>query len=331
MFAQRFVFEAPQPLLDRIAGRPASRVVIAGSDHELPMQAAAEAARRGLIQPILVGDEQRTREIAERIGWDLAGAEVVPAAAEEAVAESVARVRDGAADVLAKGHVDTSTLMSAVLKRDSGLRTTRRLTHVFYLTAPVWTHPLIISDAALNVAPDLETKRHITRNAIRVAQAAGIERPRVAILSGSEKPSDRMPSSVEAEQLAQELSEDASLNCEVAGPLAMDLAISPDAGRAKGLDGPVIGHADVVIVPTLEAGNILYKTLVYANGATAAGLVVGARVPIVLTSRADPPSARLTSFALAALVADRDGEALQNNDRPANEENHDCSPPRRPD
>lgn len=303
MFAQRHVYETPQPLLDQVANQRASRTVIVGSDHELPMQAAADAARLGLIQPVLVGNEQRIREIADQIGWDLDGAEIVGlSATDDPVARSIELVQHGAADVLAKGHVDTSRLMAGVLRRDSGLRTERRLTHAFYLTAPIWTHPLIISDAALNVAPDLETKRHIARNAITLAQATGIKRPRLAILSGTEQASDKMPSSMEAGQLAEELAADATLECDVAGPLAMDLAISPEAGRIKNMQGPVIGHADITIVPTLEAGNILYKTLVYANGATAAGLVMGARVPIVLTSRADPPNARLTSFALASLA-----------------------------
>lgn len=305
MFAQRYVFEPPQSLLDRVADQPPSRAVIVGSDHELPMQAAADAARLGLIQPILVGNEHRIRTLAEQIGWDLGGAEIAGLTDEEdPVTRSIEIVQRGAGDVLAKGHVDTSRLMSGILHRESGLRTERRLTHAFYLTAPIWTHPLIISDAALNVAPDLETKRHIARNVIALAQAAGIRRPRLAILSGTEKPSDKMPSSMEARQLAEELAADSTLECDVAGPLAMDLAISPEAGRVKGMEGPVIGQADAVLVPTLEAGNILYKTLVYANGATAAGLVMGARVPIVLTSRADPPSARLTSFALASLAAE---------------------------
>lgn len=303
MFAQRHIYETPQTLLDRVANRAASRAVIVGSDHELPMQAAADATRLGLIQPVLVGNEQRIRAIADQIGWDLDGAEIVGlSSTDDPVARSIEIVQRGGADILAKGNVDTSRLMSGVLSRNSGLRTERRLTHAFYLTSPVWTHPLIISDAALNVAPDLETKRHIARNAITLAQAAGITRPRLAILSGTEKPSDKMPSSMEARQLAEELAADATLECDVAGPLAMDLAISPEAGQIKNMQGPVIGHADITIVPSLEAGNILYKALVYANGATAAGLVMGARVPVVLTSRADPPNARLTSFALASLA-----------------------------
>jgi phosphate acetyltransferase len=309
MFTQRFSFEAPADLLERLAGREPPRVVIAGGDHELPLQAAADAARLGIIRPLLVGDRERTRRIAASLDWKLDEAAIIAAAPESVVEKSIELIKSGDADVLAKGHVDTSRLMSAVLNRASGLRTQRRLTHAFYLTSPVWTRALTISDAALNVAPDLETKRDITVNAIRLAQAAGVARPKVAIVSGTEKPSARMPSSIEAEQLARELSADPTIDCDVAGPLAMDLAISPDAGKVKGLRGPVVGHADIVIMPTLEAGNILYKALVYACGATAAGVVMGARVPIVLTSRADPPSARLTSFALALLVSEQ--EALR--------------------
>jgi phosphotransacetylase len=312
MFIQRFSFEAPADLLNRLVGREPPRVVIAGSDHELPLQAAADATRLGIIRPILVGDCGQTRRIAAEIGWALDDANLIAAADPiAAVEKSVEIIKSGGADVLAKGHVDTSGLMSAVLRRDSGLRTQRRLTHAFYLTSPVWTRALTISDAALNVAPNLETKRHIALNAIHLARAAGVVRPKVAIVSGTEKPSARMPSSVEAEQLARELASNPAIDCDVAGPLAMDLAISPDAGQVKGLHGPVVGQADIVIVPTLEAGNILYKTLVYACGATAGGVVMGARVPIVLTSRADPPSARLTSFALAVLAAEQEARAAE--------------------
>ncbi len=305
MFTQRFSFEAPADLLERSAGNEPKRAVIVGSDHELPLKAAADAARRGMIRPILVGDRERTLQIAATIGWDLSDTEIVPATGVEAIVEkSIDVIKSGNADLLAKGHIDTSRLMSAVLSRSSGLRTGQRLTHAFYLTSPVWSRALTISDAALNVAPDLDTKRDITLNAIRMAHAAGLKHPRVAILSGTEKPNQKMPSSIDAELLARELAGKPDIGCDVAGPLAMDLAISPEAGRVKGLSGPVVGHADIVIVPTLEAGNILYKTLVYACGATAGGIVMGARIPIVLTSRADPPSARLTSFALAALVAE---------------------------
>lgn len=308
MFAQRYVYEAPQPLLEQMAQYPTTRIAIVGADRELPLQSAAEATQAGLITPLLVGNESRIRALAAQIGWNLDGAEIVGVGDEQdPVSRSIELVQRNSADALAKGHVDTDWLMSGILQRESGLRTGRRLTHVFYLTSPIWTHPLIVSDAALNVAPDLETKRHIALNAISLARAAGIKHPRLAVLSGTEKPSKKMPSSIEAQQLVRKLADDDQLECDIAGPLAMDLAISPEAGRVKDAQGPVIGHADIVIVPTLEAGNILYKTLVYANGATAAGLVMGARIPIVLTSRADPPSARLSSFALAALVS-RQGE-----------------------
>lgn len=312
MFAQHFLFKAPDDLLERLAGRPPARVVIAGSDHELPMQAAAEATRRGLIEPILVGNRDETLRIGRALDWALDGVEIVNADDPQTViAKSVDIIKSGGGDILAKGHVDTSSLMSAVLSGGSGLRTERRLTHAFYLTSPTWTRALTISDAALNVAPDLDAKREIALNAIALAQATGVRRPKVAILSGTEKPSEKMPSSVEADRLAREIAANPEIECEIAGPLAMDLAISPEAGQVKGLSGPVVGHADVVIVPTLEAGNILYKTLVYACGATAAGLVMGARIPIVLTSRADPPSARLTSFALAVLVAEHEAIAAE--------------------
>ena len=304
MFARQLAFEAPRELLERPRPGGPSRTVIAGSDHEPSLRSVVQAMEAGLIEPILVGDRARTEALLAEIGAPPAQLDFVDARnVADIVKRSVECIHDGA-EVLAKGGVDTAALMSAVLRRDAGLRTRRRLTHAFYLTAPGWSRALTVSDAALNVAPDVDTKRDIAVNAIHLAQAVGIARPKVAILSGTEKATDKMPSSMEAQRLAELLVEDATLDCDVAGPLAMDLAISPDAGRVKGLDGPVIGHADIVIVPTLEAGNILYKTLVYACGATAAGVVMGATVPIVLTSRADPPSARLTSFALASCVAE---------------------------
>lgn len=304
MFVHELAFEAPRELIERPrAGGPA-RAVIVGSDHELSLRAVVQAMAAGLIEPILVGDRARTEALLAEIGAPDGPIEYIDAhAAADVVRLSIERIHAGA-DVLAKGSIDTAALMSAVLHRDSGLRTARRLTHAFYLTAAGWTRALTISDAALNVTPDLDTKRDIAINAVHLVQAIGIRRPKVAILSGTEKATDKMPSSMEAARLAQTLVEDTELDCDVAGPLAMDLAISPDAGRVKGLKGPVVGNADIVIVPTLEAGNILYKTLVYACGATAAGVVMGATVPIVLTSRADPPSARLTSFALASCVTE---------------------------
>lgn len=304
MFARDLVFEAPASLMERPRAGGPVRAVVAGGEHESSLQSIADAMSRGLIEPILVGDRQRTEALLDELGLSSDGMQFVDVADKADVARiSVEQVRAGAS-VLAKGAVDTASLMSAVLKRETGLRTKRRLTHAFYLTAPGWSRALTISDAALNVAPDFDTKRDIAINAIHLAQAVGLARPKVAILSGTEKATDKMPSSQEAERLAETLMADSTLACDVAGPLAMDLAVSPDAGRVKGLEGPVIGNADVVIVPTLEAGNILYKTLVYACGATAAGVVMGARVPIVLTSRADPPSARLTSYALAGCIAE---------------------------
>jgi phosphate acetyltransferase len=222
-----------------------------------------------------------------------------------AAAEAVNLVRTGRAELLMKGSLHTDELMGAVMKRDTGLRTGRRVSHAFIMDVPTYPKPLVITDAAINIQPTLEDKRDIVQNAIDLARALGIEQPKVAILSAIETVSPKIPSTIEAAALCKMAQRGQITGGILDGPLALDNAISPEAARIKGIDSPVAGHADILVVPDLEAGNMLAKNLSFLANADAAGLVLGARVPIVLTSRADSVMTRMASCAVAALYAHR--------------------------
>ena len=265
------------------------------------LSGALAAAEAGLILPLLIG--QDLPALAARLGLSLQGAEVIEAASDtEAAALAVALVHQGRAGAVMKGHLHTDALLRPMLARESGLRIGRRFTHVFVMDVPGVSHPLLVSDAAINIAPDLETKVQITQNAIDLGRRLGIETPRVAVLSAVEEPMAEMPSSTDAAALAA-MAGTRITGGLIQGPLAMDLAVNPRAAEAKGVKGPVAGRADVLIVPGIEAGNILVKLLTHLAHAEAAGLVLGARVPVILTSRSDGLKARLTSCALAVLNA----------------------------
>ena len=295
--------ECPAGLLTRAQALPASRAAIAGADSSLALRSVRLAVDAGLVLPILVGEPDVIRRHADALDWDVAGFEIIAASGDaEAAAGAAAIAGAGDADLLVKGHVHTDAFMLAILKREAGLRTGRRLTHVFHMTLPGHERALMIADAAVNVAPPFETRQQILANAVRVARALGVEEPHVAVLSGTEEVTKRMPSSVEAAELAA-WATDALPEARVHGPLAFDNAVSGEAARIKGIEHPVAGNADILIVPSIEAGNALYKMMVYFMGACAAGVVMGAKVPAVLTSRADPPAARLASIALAAVLA----------------------------
>lgn len=304
MFDKQPEFQMPQHIMDRVRGAQPVRTAVVGTGHVLAMRSALEAMRAGMIEPILVGPADKTRGIANELGWDLNAIELVDASGDtEIAARGVALARENKVSVIMKGHVHTNALMAAVVARDTGLRTGQRITHAFYLTVRGNPRGLVITDAALNVAPTIEEKVDIAVNAVHLMRTIGLECPNVAVLSGTEEVTPKIPSSVEAETVAIRVRAKLGDSCRIAGPLAMDVAISRSAAEIKGVTGPVAGAADILIVPNLEAGNILYKALVYAVDATAAGLIMGARVPIVLTSRADPPAARLTALALARLVS----------------------------
>ncbi len=296
--------QCPPELLGRAAGLRPVRTIIAGADSAMAMESALAATDAGLIEPVFVGHGPAILEKAEELDWDIGAFDRIEAAGEQAAAAVTARlVGAGAGEAVMKGHVHTDTFMAALLTPEAGIRTSRRMTHAFHMSVANFKRPLIIADAALNVAPDIKTKQAIIENSIDLARAAGVAEPNVALLSATEIVNERMPSSIEAAELTK-WAEKHLPGASVFGPLAFDNIASRDAALAKGIDHPVAGDADIVVVPNIECGNALFKMMVYFMGACAGGLVLGGRLPIMLTSRADPPAARLASAALAVLVAD---------------------------
>ncbi len=268
------------------------------------MAGVAAAAARGIIRPLLVGPAARVRAAADAAGFSLDAVELVDTPHSHAsAARAVELVRQGRAEALMKGSLHTDELMAEVVHRETGLRTARRVSHCFVMDVPAFPEPLLITDAAVNIAPTLEEKVDIVQNAIDLAHVLGIAEPRVAVLSAMETVNPRVPSTIEAAALCKMADRGQITGAAIDGPLALDNAISIAAARIKEIASPVAGRANVLIVPDLEAGNILAKSLSFMANADAAGIVLGARVPVVLTSRADPAVARLVSCAIAALLA----------------------------
>lgn len=268
------------------------------------LESAIEAARLKLIVPILVGPIERIRDVAGRGSLDITGFEIVDAAhSHDAAAKAVQLVRAGRAEALMKGSLHTDELMGAAVSREAGLRTARRISHCFIMDVPGHDTPLVITDAAVNIAPTLEEKVDIVQNAIDLVHAMGVAEVRVAILSAMETVNAKVPSTIEAAALCKMADRGQITGAVLDGPLALDNAINLDAAVIKKIASPVAGRANVLIVPDLEAGNMLAKSLSFLAGADAAGIVLGARVPIVLTSRADSLLTRLASCAVAVLVA----------------------------
>ncbi len=267
---------------------------------EPSLSAALEARDLGLLRPILVGPELKIRDTAAQYKLNLGDARIVDAPHSHAAAETaVALVRGGEASLLMKGSLHTDELMHEVVARGSG----RRISHVFIMEVPTYAEPLFITDAAINIFPDLETKADIIRNVIDLHHGLGLGEPRVAILSAVEQVTPSIPSTIEAAALCKMADRGQIAGGVLDGPLALDNAISPDAARIKGIRSLVAGVAQVLVVPDLEAGNMLAKNLTFLANAEAAGIVLGARVPIILTSRADSPRSRLASCAVAAIYA----------------------------
>ena len=268
------------------------------------LSGAVDAAKLGLIRPILVGPRAKIEAVAEQLELDLSGCQLVEAPhSHAAAAEAVQQVARGRAEALMKGSLHTDELLGQVLKRDTGLRTARRLSHCFVLDVPTYKEALIISDAAVNIAPSLEDKLDIVQNAIDLAHALRAPEVRVAILSAVETVNAKIPSTVEAAALCKMADRGQITGGVLDGPLALDNAINAESAAIKQIDSPVAGRANVLIVPNLESGNMLAKSLVLLAQADAAGIVLGAKVPIILTSRADSVMGRLASCAVALLVA----------------------------
>jgi phosphotransacetylase len=293
-----------EQLLERCRHLEPVSTVVAHPCEITALSGAIEAADKGLIRPILVGPVARIREIALAHGVDLGKTELVDAPHSHAAASrAVEMVRRGQADVLMKGSLHTDELLSAVVNRDTGLRTGRRLSHVFIMDVPTYHKVLLVTDAAINIAPTLEDKVDICQNAIDFATALGVAPPKVAILAAVETVSSKMPSTIDAAALCKMAERGQITGGTLDGPLAFDNAISADAARIKGIQSAVAGDPDILLVPDLEAGNMLAKQLSFLANADSAGLVLGARVPIILTSRADSVRSRIASCGVAMLAA----------------------------
>jgi phosphate acetyltransferase len=273
---------------------------------------AVEAHRLNLISPVLVAPPARLQEVARQNAIDITGLPIVASAhSHDSATKAVSLVREGKAEALMKGSLHTDELMGAVVAHDSGLRTERRISHCFIMDVPGYAAPLIITDAAVNIAPTLEEKADIVQNAIDLAHAIGIEQPLVAILSATETVNAKVPSTVEAAALCKMADRGQITGGTLDGPLALDNAISHEAAAIKHIVSPVAGRANVLVVPDLEAGNMLAKSLSFLAGAESAGIVLGARVPIILTSRADTLVTRIASSAVATLIAAARRRAVQ--------------------
>jgi phosphate acetyltransferase len=296
--------EKYQRLIEVAATAGAVTTAVAHPCDEASLEGAVEAARLKLIVPILVGPAARIRDVAAKNGIDISGLRIVDALhSHDSAAKAVELVRKGEAEALMKGSLHTDELMGAVVARDSGIRTARRISHCFIMDVPGHPDALIITDAAVNIAPTLEEKVDIVQNAIDLAHALKAHQVRVAILSAMETVNPKVPSTIDAAALCKMADRGQIAGAVIDGPLALDNAISEAAAALKQIASPVAGRANVLVVPDLEAGNMLAKSLSFLAGADSAGIVLGARVPIILTSRADSLVARLASCAVAALVA----------------------------
>jgi len=291
----------PPDLLDRASGNGAAVTAIVGADHALALESVRQAQQAGIIAPILIGSRSGIEAAAQEIDWDVSGFEVVEAGGEVAAAEAGARLASsGAVAMVMKGHVHSDTFMRPLLAKDGGIRGEGRLSHVFHMTVPGASQSIMLTDCALNVAPSVKTRIAIVENVVGLAHKLDIQNPRVALLAASESVSTAMPVTGQCREIVTHF-KSTMLKAEVFGPLAFDNVVSTDAARMKGIDHPVAGQADVVVVPNIETGNALFKMMVYFMSACAAGIVLGGKVPVLLTSRADPPAARLASAALGAI------------------------------
>jgi len=291
-------------MIARATAKPAVRTAIAWPCDEVSLGGAIQAYKDKLIVPVLVGAEDKIREVAKALNLSLDGVRIVDISdSRSAAARAVELARKGEVEMLMKGSLHTDEIMGAVVSRDGGMRTGRRISHVFALDVPMYHKTLFVTDAAINIQPDLETKISILQNAIDMMLALEVIDPKVAILSAVESVNPAIPSTLDAAALCKMVDRGQITGAIVDGPLAFDNAISSDAARIKNIKSKVAGDVDLLMVPNLEAGNILFKELQYLAGALAAGVVVGAKVPIVLTSRADGELARMASCALGVLLA----------------------------
>jgi phosphate acetyltransferase len=292
-------------LIARAKAASAARTIVVHPCDETSLRGPVEAAEAGIIVPILVGPQAKITAIAGEHGLDIGKFELVDVPhSEAAAAKAVEMIHQAKGELLMKGSLHTDELMRAVTASKTGLRTARRISHVFVMDVPNYAETLFITDAAINIFPDLDVKRDIIQNAIDLFTKTGLGTPRVAILSAVETVTSKIPSTIEAAALCKMADRGQITGGILDGPLAFDNAVDPEAARIKGIESPVAGRAQILVVPDLESGNMLAKNLVYLSRADAAGIVLGARVPIVLTSRADSVRSRMASCAVAVLYAD---------------------------
>jgi phosphate acetyltransferase len=289
--------------IQRCKGLPAITTAVVWPMTEVAMCGAVEAANEGLIEPTLIGPEEEMKVLAGKAGLDISSYPILHAETETQAAQlGVSICRSGAAQAMMKGSLHTDEMMKAAMQRDNGLRTSRRISHVFIMDTPAYERTLLITDAAINITPELEDKIDIVQNSIDLAHALGIPEPKVALLSAVETVNPKIKSTLDAAALCKMADRGQITGGILDGPLAFDTAVSQKAASIKKLVSPVTGQADILVVPDLESGNMLAKQLEYLGGAQLAGIVLGARVPAILTSRADSAATRLTSCAVAVLL-----------------------------
>ena len=294
----------PNNLLDIAHKKKGVKVAVVNAGKPLPMLSVQDAVNENLIEPIFIGHEVEIKKCAEDIKWDISKYELIHVPVENDTAKIAAKLAsEDKVQIIVKGHIHTDVLMKEVLKREYNLLGKTRLSHIWHMTIDKDDKPLIITDGALNVLPNVKTKMHILKNVINFSKRIGIERPKISVLSATEEVLDSVPSSIEAAEITK-LAEKEGLNADVFGPLAFDNSISKKSAGIKGIKNIVAGEADVLLVPSVETGNALVKMMIYFMGACAAGVVVGGKVPVVITSRSDEAQARLASIAAAVVALD---------------------------
>ena len=294
----------PNNLLDQAHKKKGVNAAIVNAGLPLPMLSVQDAVNENLITPIFIGNKKEILKCAEDLKWDISKFEIIDEPIENNTAAIAAKLASqDKVKIIVKGHIHTDVLMKEILKRDYNLLGKTRLSHIWHMTNTKDGKPLIITDGALNVLPNVKTKMHILRNVIDFSNRIGIERPKIAVLSATEEILDSVPSSIDADEITK-LAKEENLNADVFGPLAFDNSISKKSAAIKGVKNIVAGNADVLLVPSVETGNSLVKMMIYFMGACAAGVVVGGKVPIVITSRSDEAQARLASIAAAVVALD---------------------------
>ena len=294
----------PNNLLDKAHEKKGVKVAVMNAGKPLPMLSVQDAVNESLIEPIFIGDKKEIIKNAEQLKWDISKYEIIDEPVENNTASIAAKLASSdKVKIIVKGHIHTDVLMKEVLKRNYNLLGKTRLSHIWHMTTTKEDKPLIITDGALNVMPNVKTKMHILRNVIDFSNRIGNEKPKVAILSATEEVLDSVQSSLEANEITK-LAKKEKLNADVFGPLAFDNSVSKKSAAIKGIRNSVAGDADILLVPSVETGNSLVKMMIYFMGACAAGVVVGGKIPIVITSRSDEAQARLASIAAAVVALD---------------------------